>query len=265
LRGVTALDRVQEKEADVLGIRVACQAGFDPQGMLILMRAFGQADGRANSFMTNHPSAVERRNYLQGEAENCLSRQGAEHSSPATTVPTSDNGLYAILNTSMGMITAKLFENETPITVKNFVDLARGTKPWKDPQTGAMVAKPLYNGITFNRMIPNFMIQTGDPNGTGSHDCGFTIKDEIVPTLKFDQPGRLAMANVGAPNTGGCQFFITEVPYPSLNGGYTVFGQVVEGQDLVGRIARAPHDEHNKASLPVKLIGITIKRMVGNN
>jgi cyclophilin family peptidyl-prolyl cis-trans isomerase len=268
LRGVTALDRVQEKEADILGIRVACQAGFDPQGMLILMRVFAQTETRANSFMTNHPSAIERRNYLEGEAASCSTRQGAEHSTTTTTGPTlttRQDSLYAIFNTSMGTITAKLFENETPITVKNFVALAGGTKPWKDPNTGAMVAKPLYNGITFHRAIPNFMIQTGDPTGTGSHDCGFTIEDEIVPTLKFDQPGRLAMANRGAPNTGACQIFITEVPYPSLDGGYTVFGQVVEGQGLVDRIARAPHDEHNKPFVPVKLIGITIKRMVGEN
>lgn len=181
---------------------------------------------------------------------------------PAGSTPASqlEPGLYAVFNTSMGAITARLFEKETPNTVRNFVALARGTKAWKDPHTGAMVAKPLYRDITFHRVIPNFMIQTGDPTGTGSHDCGFTIKDEIVPTLKFDQPGRLGMANIGSPNTGGCQFFITEVPYPSLNGGYTLFGQVVEGQDLVGKIARVPRDGSDKPRTPVKLINITIKR-----
>jgi peptidyl-prolyl cis-trans isomerase A (cyclophilin A) len=168
-------------------------------------------------------------------------------------------GLYVIFNTSMGAITAKLFEKETPLTVKNFVALARGTKPWKDPKTGAMAAKPLYNGITFHRVIPNFMIQTGDPTGTGSHDCGFTIKDEIVPALKFDQPGRLGMANIGSPNTGGCQFFITEVPYPSLDGGYSVFGQVVEGQDIVKKIAHVP-TAGDKPTTPVKLATVVIKR-----
>ena len=173
--------------------------------------------------------------------------------------PAREPGLYAIFNTSMGVITARLFEKETPLTVKNFVALARGTKPWKDPKTNAMVAKPLYNGITFHRVIPNFMIQTGDPTGTGSHDCGFTIKDEIVPTLKFDQPGILGMANVGSPNTGGCQFFITEVPYPSLNGGYTVFGQVVEGQDIVGKIGHVPRTGE-KPTTPVKLVTVVIKR-----
>jgi cyclophilin family peptidyl-prolyl cis-trans isomerase len=164
----------------------------------------------------------------------------------------------------MGTITAKLYEEEVPITVRNFVGLARGTKPWKDPRTGDMAAKPLYNNITFHRVIPNFMIQTGDPTATGSHDCGIKIKDEIVPSLKFDRAGRLAMANTGRPNSGGCQFFITEVPYPSLDppqGAYTIFGQVVQGQEIVGKIARVPRDGEDKPRTPVKLISVTIKRI----
>lgn len=179
------------------------------------------------------------------------------------TAPAREPGLYAIINTSMGAITAQLFEKEAPITVQNFVGLARGTKRWKDPNSNAMVAKPLYNNITFHRVIPNFMIQTGDPTGTGAHNCGFTIKDEIVPTLKFDQPGRLAMANIGEPNTGGCQFFITEAPNRGLDpptGRYTIFGQVVDGQDLVGKIARVPRDAQDKPRTAVRLISVTIKR-----
>jgi peptidyl-prolyl cis-trans isomerase A (cyclophilin A) len=182
---------------------------------------------------------------------------------PPAAAPAREPGLYAIINTSMGTITAQLFEKEAPITVRNFAGLARGTKAWKDPKTNAMAAKPLYNNITFHRVIPNFMIQTGDPTATGSHDCGFTIKDEIVPTLKFDRPGRLAMANIGRPNTGGCQFFITEAPNAGLDpptGRYTIFGQVVEGQDLVGKIARVPRDGEDKPRTPVRLISVTIKR-----
>jgi cyclophilin family peptidyl-prolyl cis-trans isomerase len=187
---------------------------------------------------------------------------------PAGSAPTSglEPGLYAVINTSMGTITAKLFEQEAPLNVRNFVALARGTKAWKDPNTGAMVAKPLYNNITFHRVIPNFMVQTGDPTATGAHDCGIKIKDEIVPSLKFDRPGRLGVANIGAPNTGGCQFFITEVAYPSLdpapgNSGYTIFGQVVEGQDFVSKIARVPRDANDKPRTPVKLVSVTIKRI----
>lgn len=185
---------------------------------------------------------------------------------PAGSAPAAalEPGLFAVFNTSMGAITAKLFEQEAPITVRNFTALARGTKPWKDPNSGAMVAKPLYSNITFHRVIPNFMIQTGDPTATGSHDCGIKIKDEILPSLKFDRPGRLGMANIGAPNTGGCQFFITEVPYPALdppNGAYSIFGQVVQGQEIVGKIARVPRDGNDKPRTPVKLVSVTIKRV----
>jgi cyclophilin family peptidyl-prolyl cis-trans isomerase len=184
----------------------------------------------------------------------------AQTPTPAPTTAL-EPGLYAVFNTSMGEITASLFEKETPITVENFVALAKGTKAWMDPQTRTKVAKPLYNGITFHRVIPNFMIQTGDPTGTGSHDCGFTIKDEIVKSLNFDRPGRLGMANIGSPNTGGCQFFITEKAYPSLNGGYTVFGQVVAGQETVTKIAHVPTGANDKPRTPVNLVSVTIKRI----
>ena len=203
--------------------------------------------------------------FLLAIAAACAFAQ-ATASPPAGSTPAPDlkPGLYAVFNTSMGTITAELFEKDAPVTVANFVALARGTKAWKDPNTGAMVAKPLYNNITFHRVIPNFMIQTGDPTATGSHDCGFTIRDEVLPGLKFDRPGRLGMANTGRPNSGGCQFFITEVPTPFLdppNGTYSIFGQVVDGQDLVGKIARVPRDASDKPRTPVRLVSVTIKRV----
>jgi cyclophilin family peptidyl-prolyl cis-trans isomerase len=173
--------------------------------------------------------------------------------------PDRDPGLYMIINTSMGTITAQLFEKEAPGTVANFVALARGTKSYKN-KAGAMVKGPYFNNLIFHRVIPGFMIQTGDIAGTGSSDCGFTIKDEIVPTLKYDKPGRLGLARLDAPNSGACQFFITDAPYPSLNGQYTIFGQVVEGQDIVGKIAAVPRDNMDKPRTPVKLISMTIKR-----
>jgi peptidyl-prolyl cis-trans isomerase A (cyclophilin A) len=195
----------------------------------------------------------------------CVFAQAPAAQPPAGSqaAPAREPGLYATFNTSMGSITAILYEKEAPITVNNFVALARGTKAWKDPG-GALVRRPLYNNITFHRVIPDFMIQTGDPTATGSHDCGIKIKDEIVPSLKFDRPGRLAMANTGSPNTGGCQFFLTEVAYPSLdpapgNSGYTIFGQVVEGQDIVTKIAHVP-TTNEKPRTPVRLISVTIKR-----
>ena len=182
---------------------------------------------------------------------------------PATKAePTPDRppGLYWILNTSMGTITAQLFEKEAPGTVANFVALTRGTKAAKD-KAGAMTKRPYFNNLTFHRVIPDFMIQTGDgQTGDGSGDCGFTIKDEIVPTLKYDKPGVLGLARLDARNTGSCQFFITDKAYPSLNGEYTIFGQVVDGQDVVAKIARVPTGANNKPRTPVKLISATIKR-----
>jgi len=180
---------------------------------------------------------------------------------PTGGAPDLDPGLYAIINTSMGTITAQLFEKETPGAVKNFVALANGSKAWRDPKTNTMIAKPLYRNVQFHRVIPNFMIQTGDPTATGSHDCGVTIKDEFVPSLNFDRPGRLGVASLGTPNSGGCQFFITEAAYPSLNQHYTVFGQVVDGQEVVGKIARVPRDANDKPRTPVMLTSVTIKRV----
>jgi len=169
-------------------------------------------------------------------------------------------GLYWIINTSMGTITAQLFEKETPGTVANFVALTRGTKAAKD-KSGAMTKRPYFTNLTFHRVIAGFMIQTGDgQKGDGSGDCGFTIKDEFVPSLKYDKPGMLGLARLNDRNTGACQFFITDAAYPSLTGEYTLFGQVVEGQDIVAKIARVPKDSGDKPRTPVKLISATIKR-----
>jgi cyclophilin family peptidyl-prolyl cis-trans isomerase len=184
---------------------------------------------------------------------------GAFAQAPPAAPPAREPGLYATINTTQGAIVVKFFEKEAPVTVKNFVGLARGTKPWKDPKTGMMVVKrSLYNGTIFHRVIPNFMIQGGDPLGTGMGGPGFVIPDEFSPDLKFDVPGRLAMANSG-PHTGGSQFFITEVPTPHLNGLHTIFGQVVEGQDNVTKIAHVPVNGE-KPVTPVRITSIVIKR-----
>jgi peptidyl-prolyl cis-trans isomerase A (cyclophilin A) len=176
--------------------------------------------------------------------------------------PTPDRppGLYWIINTSMGTITAQLYEKEAPGTVANFVALTRGTKAAKD-KTGALTKRPYFNGLTFHRVIPNFMIQTGDGQaGDGTGDCGFTIKDEIVPTLKYDKPGMLGLARLSQRNTGACQFFITVKDYPSLTGEYTIFGQVVDGQDVANQISQVARDGNDKPRTPVNIISATIKR-----
>jgi len=143
---------------------------------------------------------------------------------------------YATFKTSLGDIVVKLLPEKTPKTVENFVSLAEGTKEWKDPRSGQMVKKPLYDGTVFHRVIPGFMIQGGDPLGTGTGGPGYKFADEIGPDNAFNRPGLLAMANSG-PNTNGSQFFITEVPTPHLNRGHTIFGEVVKGQELIAKIA----------------------------
>ena len=168
-------------------------------------------------------------------------------------------GTYAVFETTEGQIVCRLFEADAPITTKNFIDLAEGKRTWKDTVSGKGGSGPLYNGTIFHRVIPEFMIQGGDPIGTGMGDPGYKFKNETSPDLTFDRPGRLAYANAG-PDTNGSQFFITEVPYPSLNGGYTIFGQCNDASvELVKQIARMASDPHgNRPFRPVKIIHITI-------
>ncbi len=174
--------------------------------------------------------------------------------------PAPEPGLYATFNTSLGAIKVKLFEKESPITVRNFTGLVRGTKEFQDPKTKEMVKRPFYTGVTFHRVIPGFMIQGGDPTATGMYSGGYSIADEFAPTLKFDTPGRLAMANSG-PHTGSTQFFITEGTPSHLNGKHTIFGQVTEGQEVVAQIARVPRDANDKPRTPVVIKSVVIQRV----
>jgi peptidyl-prolyl cis-trans isomerase A (cyclophilin A) len=152
-------------------------------------------------------------------------------------IPQGSGDLYAVFQTSRGNIVIKLFEKDAPKTVANFVGLATGKQEWVDPRTGKKSNSRLYDGTAFHRVIPQFMIQGGDPLGTGTGGPGYKFEDEFQSGRKFDRPGLLAMANAG-PNTNGSQFFITEVPTPHLNSRHTIFGEVVKGQELVPQIAR---------------------------
>lgn len=167
----------------------------------------------------------------------------------------------AVFRTTMGTLRCKLFPKEAPNTVENFIGLADGTKDWKDPATGKTKhGVPLYSGTIFHRVIPGFMIQGGDPLGTGTGDPGYQFADEIVPSLTFDRPGRLAMANAG-PGTNGSQFFITEVPTSHLNGHHTIFGQCDDATvELVKKIARVPKGPGDKPMTPVRIEKIVIER-----
>jgi peptidyl-prolyl cis-trans isomerase A (cyclophilin A) len=173
---------------------------------------------------------------------------------PASNAPVvlQPTGPTAVFDTSMGRMTCKLFEKEAPETVANFVGLADGTVVWTDPTTHKkMRNKPLYNGTVFHRVIPEFMIQGGDPTATGTGDPGYAFKDEFNPDLKFDVPGRLAMANSG-PDTNGSQFFITEVPVEYLNGKHTIFGQCDDASigvvKSITRVQRDSRQAHHRRS-----------------
>jgi peptidyl-prolyl cis-trans isomerase A (cyclophilin A) len=161
----------------------------------------------------------------------------------------------------MGRIVCKLFDRQAPKTVANFVGLAEGTKEFIDISTGQKAKRRFYDGLIFHRVIPNFMIQGGDPMGRGMGGPGYQFEDEIAPGLTFDQTGRLAMANAG-PNTNGSQFFITVAPTPWLNGHYSLFGQVVEGQDVANRIANVPRNAQDKPLKDVVMNKVTIEKVV---
>ena len=167
--------------------------------------------------------------------------------------------LMVRLETNYGVIEAELFEKRVPRTVANFVGLARGVRPFRDLKTGETVKRPYYDGLTFHRVIPNFMVQGGCPEGTGRGGPGFKIRDEFYPTLKHDAPGILSMANSG-PNTNGSQFFITDAPTAHLDGRHSVFGRVLKGLDVVRRMARAPVGASNRPKSPVIMKKVTIYR-----
>ena len=164
---------------------------------------------------------------------------------------------YATLDTSLGKIVCELYPDVAPMTVRNFVGLAKGEQPWEDPQSKEIVRKPLYNGTIFHRVIPNFMIQGGDPLGTGTGGPGYKFEDEFSDQVLFDRVGRLAMANSG-PATNGSQFFITVAKTPWLNGHHTIFGQVIKGQDVVDKIAGVERDSNDRPKQDVVLKSITI-------
>ena len=182
---------------------------------------------------------------------------------PATAQPT------AILDTTAGKMTCTLFPDKAPIGVANFIGLASGTKDWKSPTGATKHGVPLYDGTIFHRVIPQFMIQGGDPAGTGSGpDPVAPFKNEVSRNLLFDQPGRLAYANAG-PNTNTSQFFITEVAFTGqqaqmLNGNYTIFGQCDEDSvALVKRIAAMSRDSNDRPYRPIKINHITIQKPGG--
>ncbi|PYV57217.1 MAG: peptidylprolyl isomerase [Acidobacteria bacterium] len=170
-------------------------------------------------------------------------------------------GTYATFNTTEGTIVCRLFEKEAPRTVSNFIDLAEGKRDWTHPSSGKKSKDRLYDGTIFHRVIPNFMIQGGDPAGNGMGGPGYKFEDETKGSPhKFDKPGKLAMANSG-PNTNGSQFFITVAPTTWLTGNHTIFGEVIEGQDIADKIANLPRGAQDKPKKDVVLQSVVIEKV----
>jgi peptidyl-prolyl cis-trans isomerase A (cyclophilin A) len=169
-------------------------------------------------------------------------------------------GTYARFDTTEGTFTIRLFDKEAPNTVANFVGLAEGTKEWRDPASGERRKQPFYDGIIFHRVINGFMIQGGDPLGQGTGGPGYTFADEFHPKLRHDRAGILSMANAG-PNTNGSQFFVTLGPTPHLDNRHSVFGEVVEGLDVVKKIGAVPTGRQDRPMTPVVINKLTIERV----
>jgi peptidyl-prolyl cis-trans isomerase A (cyclophilin A) len=170
-------------------------------------------------------------------------------------------GTYAVFNTSEGNIVCRLFEKEAPKTVANFVELAEGKREWTHPVNRKKSKDHLYDGTIFHRVIPSFMIQGGDPAGTGMGGPGYQFEDETKSSPhKFDKPGKLAMANAG-PNTNGSQFFITVAPTEWLTGKHTIFGEVVEGYEVAEKIVNVPRNKQDKPNKDVVVKSVTIEKV----
>jgi peptidyl-prolyl cis-trans isomerase A (cyclophilin A) len=169
-------------------------------------------------------------------------------------------GTYAIFETSQGNIVIKLLEKEAPKTVENFIGLAEGTKEFTNEATGKKEKRNFYDGLGFHRVIPQFMIQGGCPRGDGRGGPGYTFADEFHPTLRHSKTGKLSMANSG-PNTNGSQFFITVAATPWLDNRHTIFGEVVEGQDVADKISNAPRDGSDRPRTPISLNKVKIERV----
>jgi len=170
-------------------------------------------------------------------------------------------GTYATFDTSQGKIVCRLFEQEAPKTVANFVELAEGKREWTHPVSQKKSKDRLYDGTIFHRVIPSFMIQGGDPAGTGFGGPGYQFEDETRNSPhKFDKAGKLAMANAG-PNTNGSQFFITVAPTAWLTGKHTIFGEVVEGQDVVEKIVNVPRNRQDKPNADVMVKSVVVERV----
>ncbi|MFN7728655.1 MAG: peptidylprolyl isomerase [Bdellovibrio sp.] len=225
----------------------------------LVVFAFG-LDSRAQS-TTPTPSekAAEVAAVATGETKPTTKKDAKKKEKASVTKPKEAKQMIAVFDTTKGTFKAKLFAEQTPKTVENFVGLAEGTKAWTDPKSGKEMKKPFYDGLIFHRVIPNFMLQGGCPLKNGTGGPGYKFGDEFVPSLRHDRPGLLSMANAG-PGTNGSQFFVTTVATPWLNDKHTIFGEVTEGMDVVLAIEKVRTGPGDRPVEDVVINSIKIQR-----
>lgn len=224
---------------------------------LLLVLGF---QGRAQDAATTPTETTKAEKATDKKEDKLADKKDKKSKKSAADKPKKGSGeMFALFETNKGNFKIKLFADKTPKTVENFVGLAEGKKAWTDPKSGKKMNTPLYDGLTFHRVIPNFMIQGGDPKGDGTGSPVEKFADEIVPGLTHSKPGILSMANAG-PNTNGSQFFVTVAATPWLDGKHTVFGEVVEGMDVVMDISKVKTLPGDRPADPVIVKHVKIQK-----
>jgi peptidyl-prolyl cis-trans isomerase A (cyclophilin A) len=216
--------------------------------LILALFIIGSTSGATTAQASEEPAKASETKAPEAKPKAPAAKESPKKAEAKKPAKTEALPRFATLHTSLGKIKVELYGEKAPETVANFVGLAQGTKEFADPETGKPTRRKFYDGTIFHRVIPNFMIQGGDPLGNGRGGPGYEFKNEYSD-LRFDQPGRLAMANRG-PNTNGSQFFITTAVTPHLGNGYTIFGQVVQGQTVADKIAALPRDRSDRPNTP---------------
>jgi len=229
--------------------------------LAFILTAFSfHSKAEENTGATTDTAKVEKTDSKESKAASKADKKEKKSKAAKSKDDKKGKEMIAVFETNKGTFKIKLFADKAPKTVETFVGLAEGTKEWTDPKTGNKVKKPFYDGLKFHRVIPNFMIQGGDPLGTGTGGPGFRFEDEFpagAPT--HNKPGILSMANAG-PNTNGSQFFVTVASTPWLDGKHTVFGEVIEGMDVVDGISKAPTGAMDRPSEDIVIKHLKIER-----
>lgn len=239
-------------------MKAIVHAAFAASLLICLSACSESQEGGSSTTTTTETTTTNTNN--QGDTKVAENTETKTSAAPAADAEKGVKEMIATMETTQGTIKIRLFHKEAPKTVANFVGLAEGTKEYTDPKTGNKTKGHFYDGLIFHRVIPGFMIQGGDPLGTGTGGPGYEFEDEFSPNLRHNKPGILSMANAG-PGTNGSQFFITDAPTPHLDNRHSVFGEVTDGLDVVKKIANVSRNAMDKPKEDVKITKLTITRV----